>query len=127
MSDEIWLEGMTFKAYHGVHTEERKSGNLFEVDLGVTTDVQKASESDALKDTVNYEQLYTIVATEMKEPAHLLEHVAGRIAKKILLEFPSVQTVTMNLSKLHPPLGGGPCRKACVRISRSRSAARKKS
>jgi 7,8-dihydroneopterin aldolase/epimerase/oxygenase len=49
----IQIEGMEFYSFHGHYKEERIVGNKFLVDLTIETDMQKASESDNLKDAVN--------------------------------------------------------------------------
>ena len=42
----------------------------------------------------------------MRTPYHLLEHVARRIGERVLTDFAAVETVTVKVSKLNPPLGG---------------------
>ncbi len=102
----ISLEGMTFIAHHGLHNEEREKGNNFIVDLHVTTDAQKAIETDDLEKGLNYETLYLLVEEEMKTSSKLLEHVAGRILNSIKAVFPQVTEVEVKVSKLNPPFQG---------------------
>ena len=102
----IELEGMEFHAYHGCLESERLSGNLFTVDFRGETDLLKASESDALNDTVNYGAVYDIAKAEMAVPSDLLEHVAGRIVRRIAAEFPEFVRFTVRVSKKNPPVDG---------------------
>ena len=62
----IELEGMEFKAYHGCLEQEKVRGNLFTVDFRGELDLSAAAESDNLNDTLNYGEIYEIVADEMK-------------------------------------------------------------
>jgi dihydroneopterin aldolase len=42
----------------------------------------------------------------MKEPSHLLETVAERILTRIFEELIIVQSATVSVSKVNPPIGG---------------------
>ena len=79
----IELEGMEFKAYHGCLEQEKVRGNLFTVDFRGELDLSAAAESDNLNDTLNYGEIYDLVAEEMSIPSELLENVAGRIVNAI--------------------------------------------
>lgn len=100
------LNEMKFYAYHGCFREERVIGNHFIVDFECTTDMSKAMLSDNIEDTVNYQAVYSVIKEEMMIPSNLLEHVAGRILKRIKAEFPAINSATISVSKLNPPLGG---------------------
>lgn len=102
----IELEEMRFWAFHGCLEDERKKGNIFLVDFKGEMDLSKASESDALEDTVNYAAIYEIVKAEMEIPSDLLEHLAGRIVKSIALNFPEFRQFSVRVSKRKPPVGG---------------------
>jgi dihydroneopterin aldolase len=113
----ISLEGMEFFAYHGYYDEEQKIGNKYSIDLTIETDLSNAAESDRLKDTINYEELYRLVLEVMQTKHRLLEHVAHDIIEKIKVTFNSVQKVTVGVSKFNPPIGGI-CERAKVLITR---------
>lgn len=102
----IELNGMSFFARHGVYEKERTEGNQFIVDLRVEADLERASETDSLDDTVDYQKLYSIVEQEMEIPSSLLEHVAGRIIRRIRNEIPGVISASVKIAKKKPPLGG---------------------
>lgn len=102
----IELDQMSFQAYHGCLESERKNGNLFLVDFRGELDLRKAAESDALEDTVNYGEIYELVKEEMDVPSDLLEHVAGRIVRKIAARFPEFTRFSVKVSKRMPPVGG---------------------
>ena len=102
----IELEGMEFKAYHGVLEQEKVRGNEFVVDFRGELDLSSAAESDNLNDTLNYAEIYDIVAYEMSIPSELLENVAGRIVKAIERQFPQLVSFSVRVSKKRPPVDG---------------------
>ena len=102
----ISLEGMEFFAYHGCYKEEQIIGTKFIVDLHVSLDTAIAEESDHLKDTLSYVQLYQAVKKEMEQKSHLLEHVAKRIMDSLKTSFPHIQRIELKISKINPPIGG---------------------
>lgn len=102
----IELEGMEFKAYHGCLEQEKVRGNSFVVDFRGDLDLSAAAESDNLNDTLNYAEIYEIVADEMSIPSELLENVAGRIMKAIEKRFPQLISFSIRVSKKRPPVDG---------------------
>ena len=102
----IELEGMEFKAYHGCLEQEKIRGNVFIVDFKGSLDLSAAAESDNLNDTLNYGEIYEIVAEEMSIPSELLENVAGRIVKAIEKKFPQLVEFSVRVSKKRPPVEG---------------------
>ena len=86
--------------------QERRVGNDFEVSLTVEYPFEKAMESDDLCDTLNYAELYDVIAAEMRQPSDLLEHVAGRIIRAVKAQFPLVKGGTISVAKLTPPIKG---------------------
>jgi dihydroneopterin aldolase len=102
----IELIDLDFFAYHGVHEEEKLAGNNFLVNLKVEGDFQGAVEHDDLEKTINYETLYAIIAAEMEVRSNLLEHVAGRIKRNIIGQFPEIKRIEISIEKLNPPIKG---------------------
>ena len=102
----IELEGMEIKAYHGCLEQEKVRGNSFTVDFRGELDLSAAAESDLLSDTLNYGEIYEIVADEMSIPSELLENVAGRIVKAIEQKFPELVSFSVRVSKKRPPVDG---------------------
>ena len=102
----IELEGMEFKAYHGCLEQEKVRGNSFTVDFRGEMDLFEAAETDNLNDTVNYGEIYDIVAEEMSIPSELLENVAGRIVKAIEVCYPQFVSFSIRVSKKRPPVDG---------------------
>jgi 7,8-dihydroneopterin aldolase/epimerase/oxygenase len=119
MTGKVALEGLEFHAYHGVYPHERSSGNKFEVDVFVETEFLDSAFHDDLAGTINYEDLYDIVKTEMAKPSKLLESVGHAIAKQTLSFFREAIKVEVRISKFNPPIGGV-CKRAIVTVNQTR-------
>lgn len=102
----ISLQDIRLQAFHGVFPDERKSGNLFRVDVSVTLPDSAGCDTDDVKDTINYQTIYDIVVREMAIPSALLEHVASRIKNALLSEIPGCSEAHVAVAKHNPPLGG---------------------
>lgn len=86
--------------------EEKKIGSDYVVNLVIDSDLNMSSQSDNLKDTVDYVSLYAIVKEEMSIRSKLLEKVADRILRKILKDHRQVILVKVKVAKINPPIGG---------------------
>lgn len=101
----VRLEKLRFRARHGVLPQERLVGGDFVVTLRIGYPWQAAIDTDDVADTLDYAAVYRRVASEMAEPSCLLEHVAGRIAKSLLHDFPKISSIDLWLTKTCPPMG----------------------
>jgi dihydroneopterin aldolase len=118
MPDRIILSGIEFYAWGGVTDGERAIGQSYRLDLELVTDLRAAGESDAIGDTVHYGQVHDLAVQAVRAaPFKLLESAAARIAAVLLREFP-VESVTVRLAKLHPPIDGVVA-EAAVEITRT--------
>jgi len=104
-SSYILLKEIRCYAYHGVAPQENLIGNEYLIDLKLKVDISKAARTDEVADTVNYAEIHEAVKAEMSIPSKLLEHVCGRIAKRLLAEFPAIEEIELRLSKRNPPMG----------------------
>lgn len=102
----IELKKIIFHAYHGVIEHERIVGNSYRIDLKLFLDLSKAIESDKLEDTLNYADIYNLVKEEMSISSCLLEHIAGRIVRKIKQNYPDISKIKIRLAKINPPVEG---------------------
>lgn len=102
----IKLKNIRTYSYHGCLIEEGKIGSDYSVDLEIKTNLKHSSESDNLKDTVDYVHLNKIVVEEMAIRSNLLEHVAKRIIDRALAELETVSKIKVGVSKINPPIGG---------------------
>ncbi|WP_321334917.1 dihydroneopterin aldolase [uncultured Bacteroides sp.] len=101
----IFLRNVIFYAYHGVAPQETTVGNTFIIDLTVKGNFLQSMETDDVADTVSYADIYGVLKQEMAVPSKLLEHVCGRITKRLLHDFPLIEEVRLRLSKRNPPMG----------------------
>jgi dihydroneopterin aldolase len=105
MSDLISIRSIKAFGYHGVFDFERRDGQDFFVDLEISLDLQKASTSDNLDDSIDYGLLTTITREEIEgEPVNLIERLAGRIADRILLQFPQAISISVTVHKPSAPV-----------------------
>ncbi|WP_348824684.1 dihydroneopterin aldolase [Flavobacterium aestuarii] len=102
----IKLKNIRTFSYHGCLIEEGKIGSDYSVDLEISTNLKQSSESDNLKDTVDYVHLNKIVVEEMAIRSNLLEHVAKRIIDRAMSELETVSRIKVAVSKINPPIGG---------------------
>lgn len=102
----IGLEGMIFHSKHGVFPEEEILGARYEVDVFITTSIQKSGVTDQLSDTIDYSKIYQLIKKKMQERYKLLEYLAYQLAHEIKQSDDRIQKVQIKISKLHPPLGG---------------------
>ena len=102
----ISLEGLEFFAYNGVSAEEQKIGNRYAVDINIVTDFSQAAESDKLKETVDYGDLYVLIRDVMSQKHKLLEHIGNSIILKIRDKYPDIEQIEVSVSKFNPPIGG---------------------
>ncbi|MCS7085465.1 MAG: dihydroneopterin aldolase [Bacteroidia bacterium] len=107
----IGLEKMLFYGYHGAYDEENKLGNRYEVGVEMEAWLDPGVAEDRLSSTVNYEEIYRLVARTMSEKHRLLERLAMQIAARILEAAPQVESVRVRVAKTNPPVGGV-CEKA---------------
>jgi dihydroneopterin aldolase len=100
---------MRFSARHGVLPREKVEPQPFEVDVILHADLSRASETDALDDTVDYSALHDLVGTIVTGPSFdLIEALAGAIARAVLdaTDPTLVDAVEVRVRKPQAPLGG---------------------
>jgi dihydroneopterin aldolase len=120
MSDQIVLTGIHGFGYHGLFEQERKDGQDFFVDLTLTVDLNAASQSDAIADTVNYAEITDLVVEEISSnPVNLIEKLAARIAERVLNQHPKVDSVTVTVHKPQAPVAAQ-LKDIAVVVTRSR-------
>lgn len=105
--DVIRIKNAVFYAYHGVGKDEQNLGGKFEVDIEMHSNFSAAVKSDNLKQTVDYENVYSLIKNLVNEKKYyLLETLAETIASEILHTYRNVISVIVRLRKPHPPVKG---------------------
>jgi dihydroneopterin aldolase len=98
---EVRVRGLEVFGRHGVLPEETALGQRFVVDLDMRLDGCPGVDDDRLEGTVDYAALSDAVAAIVAgPPSALLEHLAGRIADRVLAE-PLVAEVAVTVRKPH--------------------------
>lgn len=119
--DRIFLEGLIFYAYHGVHPEEKKLGQRFIVDITMTRDLRAAGTTDDLTQTTSYSDVYRQArAIAEGGPYDLIETVAEKIATAILTAHAEVQEIRVNIRKPDVPIKGSILHSVGVEVFRTR-------
>lgn len=119
--DRIFLEGLIFYAYHGVHPEEKSLGQRFIVDIALSRDLRAAGTTDDLTRTTSYSEVYRR-AREIAEggPYDLIETVAEKIAAAVLAHYPEVEDIRVTVRKPEVSIKGSILRSVGVEVFRTR-------
>ena len=112
----ITLDSLRFYAYHGAEPQEAIVGAWYTVDISIKADTTDAILNDNLSGTINYAKVAEVIKQQMQIRSALLEHVAGRIAKALLAEFPAINALTIKVCKENPPVCA-PCSAACFKLA----------
>ena len=103
---KLRLQNLVFWGRHGHHAFERECGNRFEVDVELTLDLSQIENADKLESTVDLEYVYNVVRQLVEgDPCTLVETLANLIATE-LVNLQKVQTCTVKVRKMFPPLPG---------------------
>jgi dihydroneopterin aldolase len=99
----IRLEGIRFRARHGVSRAERGLPQDFVVHLDVVLPVSLLPRTDALARVFNYDKLASLVVDEgTRDSYKLLEFLAERLIARIFADTPAI-AVTVQVKKFGPP------------------------
>jgi dihydroneopterin aldolase len=99
----VELHNLVMHGHHGIHPEERKVMNSFEVNLDVRYQ-ENQTEFEQISDTINYAELYEIIRQKIQVPVFLLEKVCQDIILTIKRQFPQVRNIRISIYKLYAPI-----------------------
>ena len=120
MTDQLTLTGLRASAFHGVYEHERRTGQVFVVDVTVHLDLGAAATNDDLAATIHYGELAEqIVGAVERDPVDLIETVAERVAD-LVLAHPAAIAVDVTVHKPSAPIAV-PFADVAVTIHRGRS------
>lgn len=106
MKDFILIENLEIFANHGVLKEEVVLGQKFLISAVLYLDVSAASANDEINKTVNYAQVCKFITKFVKENTfNLIETVADRLAKELLIEYELLEAVDITVKKPWAPVG----------------------
>lgn len=104
--DEIRIEGLEVYAGHGVYEEENRNGQPFFIHAVLYTDVHQAGISDDLTFSTHYGEVSRLINRFLREHTfRLIETAAERTAEEILLHFPLVRELDLEIKKPEAAIG----------------------
>ncbi len=104
--DEIHIDNLEVFAHHGVFAQEKEKGQLFYVNLVLYTDTRRAGQQDDLTLSTHYGEVCHLVTKWMQEHTYdLIETVAETAAEQILLTYPLVKALDIEIRKPQAPIG----------------------
>lgn len=116
--DEIHIENLEIFAHHGVLPEETRLGQKFLISLTMYLDVRPAGTADCLEKTVHYGEVSGFLTAYLQKHTYqLIEAAAEHLAEELLLRYPPLKGVTLELKKPWAPVGL-PLEHVSVKITR---------
>lgn len=100
----VEINGLRVFARHGVASQERLVGNLFEVTAHLVYPMDDAMAHDRLDGTLNYAEAVEVIEDVMSTPSALLENVAMRIKTALTGRFPLIEGGYIRVAKITPPI-----------------------
>ncbi len=92
-------------AHHGVGEDEKKNGQNFYINAELYEDISGAATTDELYLTTNYATVCNYIEFWMNEnTCELIETVAERLCEDILLKFPLLEGVKLEIRKPNAPI-----------------------
>lgn len=118
--DEIIIKDLVIFAKHGVLPEENVLGQKFLLNLHLNVDLRAAGMSDDLKHSLSYADIAHEAYSFLTENTFkLIEACAENLARHLLLLYPQIQSLELELQKPWAPIGLD-LSTAAVKITRSR-------
>jgi len=98
--DAIIIEGLKVETVIGCFDWERQIIQPLMLDLVIQTDLEQASNSDALADTLNYAEICEI-STQVIQQAQpeLIEHAAKLVLNALFTTFTAIESIKITIRK----------------------------
>ncbi len=104
--DQIKIENLEIYAGHGVLSEETRNGQLFTICATLYLNLQPAGQTDDLTLSTHYGEVCQFMNRFLKKNTYLLiEAVAEHLADAVLLAFPLIQELELEVKKPQAPIG----------------------
>lgn len=100
---QVQLRNLLFRAFHGIHEEEKILGNEYSVEATLQFH-EKSEIIEHIKDTIDYSKVYDIIKMRMEIPTPLLETVVMHAGNDIHRHFPELKTISISIKKLNLPI-----------------------
>ncbi len=103
--DQVRIENLEVYAYHGGTRQEKEQGQVFLISAVLHLDLRLAGMTDQLRHTADYGKVCSFIVKFMRSRTYrLIETVAERLAEEILLAFPNVEEVELEIRKQNAPI-----------------------
>ena len=98
--DAIIIEGLKVETIIGCFDWERQIIQPLMLDLVIQTDLEQASNSDALADTLNYAEICEISAQVIQQAQpELIEHAAKLVLNALFTTFTAIESIKITIRK----------------------------
>lgn len=103
--DQILIENLRIYAHHGVYAEENENGQNFYINAVLDTNTKRAGVMDRLELSTNYGEVCLFFQRFLTEHTYkLIETAAEKAAEALLLKFPLVRCITLEIRKPEAPI-----------------------
>lgn len=103
--DQILIENLRIYAHHGVYAEENENGQNFYINAVLDTNTKRAGVMDRLELSTNYGEVCLFIQRFLTEHTYkLIETAAEKAAEALLLKFPLVRCITLEIRKPEAPI-----------------------
>ena len=104
--DKIKIQNLEVFAKHGVFREETALGQKFFLSAVLYTDTRKSGKTDQIADSTDYGEVSHFITEYMTQHTfQLIEAAAEYLAEALLLKFPLVKMVKLEIKKPWAPIG----------------------
>ena len=104
--DSILIRELEVYAGHGVYAEETLRGQMFLVSAELIMDLRTAGLSDDLDCSADYGRVCHFIHDYLRQNTFLLiEAAAEHLAREILVSFPQIMELELEIKKPHAPVG----------------------
>lgn len=97
--DRITLRRIVAHGCHGHNPGERDRPQPFHIDIAFDLDLSRASESDALEDTIDYSRVYTQVMELVERRSYALLERLGADLLNVVMADDRVQRAEVTIAK----------------------------
>jgi dihydroneopterin aldolase len=100
MTDSIFIHNASFESHIGITPAERSTPQKVLIDVDLAIDLTAPGRSDSIKDTLDYRNVWQLLNDcVMGKEFHLVEALATSIGDVLLADFPSIESVTVGVTK----------------------------
>ena len=102
--DSIHINDLKIPARHGVYDFEKSKDGIYEIDLELYCDLERAGISDNLGDTLDHQEIISFTIEDFTRKRYkLVEAVAESVCRRLLKEF-QIEKVVIRVRKPHAPI-----------------------